>query len=619
MLIVNCPACRAASQVPDTARGKQVRCPGCQQPFRIPDTTNGTPAPPQAIAARPPAAVPAPVPAAARQVQTQPGRLPAAPRTAPELPPRQPRPSAGGFPVVWVVLGLAAVCVLLACGGVVLLVVFWMTPVSTSPSTEAAKKAAPLGKEKPAPNPPRDEPEKKEQKQPEKKEKEDEKFDPIDQFPREKPVATPFPVLPPPPPAALVITPATLADEQVVLKLPAMASAAVVGGGGRYLVFFHLSLHKVSVFDVSKCAFVKEAEVEPEDQVLIAAGADRLIVVYPEKSSAEIFRLPDLTRGAKVKLDMKVPPFAVAMGSASAGPLVVTGLDLSRLGETAFFDVRDGAKRIPLPLNPQGIFDITPQLFLRASSNGRLFTCQPNAGGVIQACAVARGELKRYAGNGSYPLPSADGRRVFTNHDTLSPGLKLLVGNSGNCVPAAHGTMYLQFLNAGPGQPRIPPGGVPVHLPGFAKPLVKLNLDGLDEPKAPLRASLPFDRRVHFVPDAKVIITIRGNGEEMVLHRFDPEAAFKKANVDYLYVASRPVQAARRGDPYRYALDVRQRAGGVGYELATHPPGMQISPQGEITWQVPANFPGPEADVRVVLRSGGRLIDHAFTIVIANR
>ena len=56
----------------------------------------------------------------------------------------------------------------------------------------------------------------------------------------------------------------------------------------------------------------------------------------------------------------------------------------------------------------------------------------------------------------------------------------------------------------------------------------------MNDPKLPDRPSLPFDKRVHFIPEANLIIVLPHPGQQLILFRFDAEARAAKAGVQKL-------------------------------------------------------------------------------------
>jgi hypothetical protein len=71
---------------------------------------------------------------------------------------------------------------------------------------------------------------------------------------------------------------------------------------------------------------------------------------------------------------------------------------------------------------------------------------------------------------------------------------------------------------------------------------------------------------VLFVPDAKLIAVVPPSRDRIVLHRFDVEAALDRAEIDYLFVTSRPPVDAP-GKSFSYPVVVKSKKGGVKMKL----------------------------------------------------
>ena len=60
--------------------------------------------------------------------------------------------------------------------------------------------------------------------------------------------------------------------------------------------------------------------------------------------------------------------------------------------------------------------------------------------------------------------------------------------------------------------------------------------------------------------------------------------------------------------------------GGLKVKLESGPDGMKVSPEGEVTWAVPADFEGPAPEVLVSIGdASGRQTFHTFAVAVAAR
>jgi S1-C subfamily serine protease len=428
------------------------------------------------------------------------------------------------------------------------------------------------------------------------------------------------------------IEPVLLDRPTVVRPLPAPVSDLCVGGGGRYLILHMPRVRALAVFDVSQARIVQTIPGADED-IRFAAGMDKLIVLHPSKKVLQRWSLTGRQREALVPLPFKMDRvLCVAMGCASDGPLFVGGpvddpKDLSK-PRVALLDVQTLK---PLPLTKVerhgiGFGEPTP---VRASANGRVFTTWRQGGSPqgIQVFALEGTELRTWY-VGSTPghcVPGQDGKHIFTSllgiHTTDAKNVEGS-NKDGRCgaVPAHNAPFFLGIRALEPGrQGKDADKGVRVYLVGDPRPLATLpevselgtDLDAWG------RTTLTLDKRLHFVPEAKVIITLPKENDRLVLRRFDVDEALAKSGVDYLLVTSDPPASARRGATYRYQMAVKSRKGGVECRLGSGPKGLQVSAAGLVTWEVPAGFRAAEAEVLIsVTDASGQEAFHTFKIQV---
>src|SRR5205823_704294 len=155
---------------------------------------------------------------------------------------------------------------------------------------------------------------------------------------------------------------------------------------------------------------------------------------------------------------------------------------------------------------------------------------------------------------GSSPVPGPDGAVVYTTTGCYTANLKQLSGAGARRLPAHHGPYYLSL----PGGPK---GTVRVHLAGDNRPFVAV--DGIEGADGRDTSGLPVDKRVHLIPDARVLVTISASRDRLTLRRLDVARALERSGVEHLVVVSRPPEAAKRGGNYAGRLVVRSSTGGI--------------------------------------------------------
>ena len=92
------------------------------------------------------------------------------------------------------------------------------------------------------------------------------------------------------------------------------------------------------------------------------------------------------------------------------------------------------------------------------------------------------------------------------------------------------------------------------------------------------------------IPEAKLLITVPVTNDKLALHKLDVDKALEKASTDYLFVQSLAPDSALKGKAYSYQVVAKSRQGGLTYKLDSAPMGMEVSKDGQISWNVPADF-----------------------------
>jgi hypothetical protein len=126
---------------------------------------------------------------------------------------------------------------------------------------------------------------------------------------------------------------------------------------------------------------------------------------------------------------------------------------------------------------------------------------------------------------------------------------------------------------------------------------------------------LPLAQRVHLIPHLKSLVTLGENSEELLLRRFDLSEELEASGIDYLFVESVPNATASRGDAYSYQISVLSKRKGVTFELQSGPPGMTLSSDGRLTWNVPKDFGDAKPAVIISISdASGQSIFHTFNL-----
>ncbi len=140
-----------------------------------------------------------------------------------------------------------------------------------------------------------------------------------------------------------------------------------------------------------------------------------------------------------------------------------------------------------------------------------------------------------YAHNSfGHVLPGPDGKSIFTGLGKYKPQVTMMetaVQGAKPLIPACHGETYLTLPSVGRfpgGRPDQRPGKteVTINAPGKAEPLATVtDLEVTFAQEDFIKDDFTNDKRVHFIPDARLIITIPATNDRVVLRRLDITAS----------------------------------------------------------------------------------------------
>jgi hypothetical protein len=394
-----------------------------------------------------------------------------------------------------------------------------------------------------------------------------------------------------------------------------------MGGAGRYLILHLPTRRQFAVFDANAADVVKYLPAEGQN-VRFAAGRDRLMVVL-NNAVLQRWNLGTFEFEQSAALPFKGVVKTVAMGAASAGPLLVhwaRGTEALDQASWEFFDPQT-LRRLPTERFPMS-FATSYRDFahVRASGDGRLFGmwCTSHSPTGLQTLVLEGREVKHFYDHDSvgHVIPGPDGRVVFTGMGLHTrEGRVLALGGRRRfyCLPARHGVYYLATQTAD-GKSRLA-----VYLPGHSQPVCDLpDAEVMTRTEAEVGAKTDFlqDKRIHWLPDAKLLVTIPPGDGRLLVRRFDVGEELSRSGLDYLLVTSQAPESARRGANYVYQLHVKSKHD-VRYRVEYGPAGARIDRAGRLTWAVPAGFDGRECTVVVGVRSAsGKECFHRFTLRI---
>ncbi len=416
---------------------------------------------------------------------------------------------------------------------------------------------------------------------------------------------------------------AVFAGGQAVVELPGPCSRHVVGGSGRFLVCQLAEQDELVVVDVARAKIVKRiAEVPPG--ALLAAGADKLVIVRPAYRMLERWSLWDLRREQVGALPTYESPRVAAMGCGGNGPLL-----LATAREAVLVDLET--------LKPQAIEGTVIGATGRygcvvdVSADGRTFTSIPTGyGAVSYSLMTLQGKRARGGSFGStshavrWARPSADGTILFL------PGGKLYAASlrevpaerleGATCFPSPDPGFFLavRFVEDKARTKHL----TEARICTTADRRVVHTIKGLDEMApagntsarhAVARRLADHEPRFFYFPAVKALVTLPYDSRRIFLRGLDLAAELDASGRDYLFITSVPPAVLRAGERLRYQIAAVSKAGGVEFRLESGPPGAGVSRRGLVTWQIPRQA-GPDwVTIIVSVRDrGGREVFHTL-------
>ena len=344
------------------------------------------------------------------------------------------------------------------------------------------------------------------------------------------------------------IKPPELEGDQVIRKLSEPVADVAVGGAGRYLILRLPSAKKLAVFDVSAAQIVGHIPLA-EEGAFFAAGLEDVVVVLPGAATIERWSLKTRERDVSATLPIQGVIKSITMGSASQGPLLIhwaTGTQ--PLDRAVFTSINTETMKVvvqEIKMPPAAMLGghYRDLVHVRAAANGQVFgmwcsSHSPSGAALIAITNTGASSHYLHSDEG-HILPSPDGKTVFTRYGKRPPVVDLnqALRTGTAMLPACSGNYYLELPQANkvghpapgvfrPGQPPQPPAdtthSVEIHTTEQAKPIATLG----DLQLPPLmgeqwmKHDFTFDKRIHLIPEAKLVITIPAANDRLVLHRY---------------------------------------------------------------------------------------------------
>lgn len=403
------------------------------------------------------------------------------------------------------------------------------------------------------------------------------------------------------------ITPSALRTKSATIDLPGTVTNSRVGGGGRFFILWYEKLRRLDVFDTNRSEIVKSLTVR-SDEVHFAAGMSDLFLFDNATRTIDTYNFNTWSKSPAKSYPFRGKVLQTCMGSASMGPILVSTAAGSLPDDPTENALLDGRTLEPVRYPGPGAFAtgvLREVVHYRANPSGTIFSrWQTSPPQKLEYYSLTKDGIRSH----SAPM---SGIAIPTDNDLLVTALGLYdlngvaVSGDGEShplsrlrVPAQSGQMYLSCPGGG-GGPH------PVGATESAKPTKLFLLRNWSPLWESYDLELPIssegfathdflqDRRVHFVPEAKLIAIVPNSNDRLVLHRFDPfEEMAKRAKQNVIGVINRPTLAVP-GEIYRLPIEVANNTGKIQkYELVKGPSGMSITSDGRIIWDVPSDASG---------------------------
>jgi len=355
-------------------------------------------------------------------------------------------------------------------------------------------------------------------------------------------------------------------------ELAGTATAVAVGGAGRYLLFT-LGERQLAVFDVNAADVVKRVPLAYE-KALVAAGASKFVIAYPENERVERWDIGTMTRdGDPQPLPFEGALEAIALGADSEGPLLASWwfpdsnpalknlkynrlsfIDLSNfkvlaVGAIALHGMANTAARLAAS---GGDFEFlyggwVGKTRIRASYDGSLFgICRLDGdrssaelalkadAGAITVSHDARPAAP--FGTPVFMIPSPDGRRVFHAKTGIRDAVFLETPLSPRAPRRIDDEGMLRLPTTDPRFDISLRAADTITLLRAADGTRILTVTALDEMNGALqqgdivRDGISLENRYHVVPAGRLLVTIPPTNDRLVLRRLDIEKGDKSNN-----------------------------------------------------------------------------------------
>ena len=119
------------------------------------------------------------------------------------------------------------------------------------------------------------------------------------------------------------IVPPVLAGDKTTVSVGGIIRDVAVGGGGRYLLLsIENQRRSLAIFDLNLAKIVRTIRL-PTETALVAAGAEKFVVVMQDEGVIQCWSLSTFAKDATVNQPVQGVIRTISMGSDSSGSLLV--------------------------------------------------------------------------------------------------------------------------------------------------------------------------------------------------------------------------------------------------------------------------------------------------------
>lgn len=397
------------------------------------------------------------------------------------------------------------------------------------------------------------------------------------------------------------------------VALPGVVSSVEIAGGGRYMIMHSTQIGQLIVFDIEQEKVVQIADLQ--GNVMIAGCKDHFVVLNRDEQTLSRYRIDPFEKEATVAYKSEEDPVAIAMGSASAGPLLIVTEFTSTKGSLNFIELeslRPSALRMPA-VKPRW----KDRSRLRASRDGRLFVCSGSTGSYI---TLTGDEVKVQDWKGSMwdAKPGPLNQYVFTDSG-VSDYDQNRVQRLRSHLSSAPATLGPFYVTLGPipndNSNKIRPE---LRHPSIESPIAMVRELRFDQS---FRSSvMPVDERMIYHAGCQSLVVLSEPRNRLQIVDLDAVKAFQSNAPSDLAFVSQPKTTATPGSEYEYRVETTYVEGAVELSLASGPDGMELSPEGKLTWTIPRQSKTDLYQVVVAARlKNGKVKYHPFPIRVDRR